>query len=293
MRKAFIQLHLSILLAGFTGILGRLIILNEGLLVWYRLLITAVSMWLLFSFQKKIQSINIKDKRTIAGVGLLAMLHWMTFFAGIKYSNVSVALVCFSSIGFFTAITEPLLLKRKIDILEVLLGLLVMAGIYVIFHFDPQYKAGIILSVLSAFLASLFPIYNRQLMQRMNAETLMSWEIGFGFIWISLLLPMYLKFFPTDYLFPTFSDWGWLLVLAWACSVWGFILSANALKKISAFTVNLSFNLEPVYSIILAFIIFQENKLLKNSFYIGLTMICIAVILQTYRFYLTHRPKTR
>src|SRR5574338_1187827 len=135
MKKSFIQLHIAVFLAGFTGPLGRLINLNGGLLVWYRLLITAGTMWILFSATKKLQSISWQDLLKLSAVGLLSALHWVTFYGSIKQSNVSVALVCFSSVGFFTALFEPFLLRKKMNWIELFLGLLVIAGIYIIFHF--------------------------------------------------------------------------------------------------------------------------------------------------------------
>ena len=162
MKKAFIQLHIAVFLAGFTGILGRLISLNEGMIVWYRLLFTAATMWILFSFWKKIQKIPAADILKISGVGFIAAMHWVTFYGSIKYSNVSVALVCFSAIGFFTALFEPLILRKKMNWTEMFLGLMTIAGIYIIFHFDTQYKTGIIIGLISAVLAALFPIYNRR-----------------------------------------------------------------------------------------------------------------------------------
>ncbi len=285
MKKAFIQLHIAVFLAGFTGILGRLITLNEGLLVWWRLLISSVTMWILFLAAKRIQKISVTDICKIAGIGLIAALHWVSFYGAIKYANVSVALVCFSSVGFFTALIEPLIMRTRFKPLELLLGLLVIAGIYIIFHFDTRYKTGIITGVISAMLGAIFPICNRQLMQRMNAETLMTYELSGGFLALSLLLPFYLQKFPGTHSLPIFSDWLWLLFLSWVCSVWAFQLSANALKKISAFTVNLTYNLEPVYGIILAFVLYHENEELDKSFYTGLSFILPAVTLQTIRVY--------
>lgn len=289
MRKAFIQLHIAVFLAGFTGILGRLITLNEGVLVWYRLLISSITMWVLFALMKRLQRISVKDIFRIAGVGCIAALHWTSFFGSIKYANISVALVCFSAIGFFTALFEPMIVRRKFVWQELLLGLLCMLGIYIIFHFDPRYKTGIIIGIISAMLAAIFPIFNRQLLQRMNAETLMTYELTGGVISLTLILPFYLQFFPAKYLLPTETDWAWLFVLAWICSVWAFQLSANALKKISAFTVNLSYNLEPVYGILLAFLIYKENKYLDISFYVGFFLILLAVLLQTVRVYKSRR----
>ncbi|GAC1431770.1 MAG: DMT family transporter [Chitinophagaceae bacterium] len=288
MKKAFIQLHIAVFLAGCTGILGRLITLNEGLLVWWRLLISSVTMWILFLPAKRIKKISVTDMVKIAGVGLVAALHWVSFYGAIKYANISVALVCFSSVGFFTAVFEPLIIKSRFQVSELLLGLFVITGIYIIFHFDARYKTGILTGVLSAMLGAVFPICNRRLMQRMNAETLMSYELTGGFLALSLLLPFYLQKFPASHTIPILSDWLWLLFLSWICSVWAFQLSANALKKISAFTVNLTYNLEPVYGIILAFVIYQENKDLGKSFYIGLLFILIAVALQTIKVVIRH-----
>lgn len=285
MRKAFIQLHIAVLLAGLTGILGRLITLDEGMLVWWRLLISSVTMWILFTAWKKLQKISTRDMIGILGVGTIAACHWVSFFGSIKYSNVSVGLVCFSAVGFFTALFEPLIIKRPFRLVEILLGLLVIAGIYIIFHFDPNYKTGIAMGILSAMLGALFPIFNKRLLQRMNSETLITYELTGGWLSLTALLPFYYQLFPSGNWLPHTGDWIWLLILSWLCSVWAFQLSANALRKISAFTVNLSYNLEPVYGILLAFIIYQENRYLGKGFYFGLTLIVLAVALQTWRVY--------
>jgi drug/metabolite transporter (DMT)-like permease len=262
-----------------------LITLNEGLIVWWRLLISAITMWVLFSLRGRIQRISRRDIFIITGVGLIAALHWVSFYGAIKYANVSVALVCFSSIGFFTALLEPLLLKTPFKPVELLLGLFVMVGIYIIFHFDTGHKTGIIAGVVSAMLGAVFPVCNRQLMQRMNAETLMTYELSGGFLALSCLIPFYLQHFPGTHRIPTGHDLFWLLFLSWICSVWAFQLSANALKKISAFTVNLTYNVEPVYGILLAFAVYQENRVLNASFYIGGACILAAIAVQTIRVY--------
>jgi drug/metabolite transporter (DMT)-like permease len=292
MRKAFLQLHAAVLLAGFTGILGRLITLNEGLLVWYRLLITSVTLWVLFFFQKKLVRISVREMAKITGVGAIAALHWVTFYGSIKYANVSVALVCFSAIGFFTAIFEPLITRKRINWKEMLLGLIAIVGISFIFHFDAQYKTGIIVGLISAGLGSLFPILNRGLLQKHSTETVTVYELSGGFLFLSVLLPFYLNYFPADHVIPTVSDLGWLLILAWFCTVLAFNLSMNALRKISAFTVNLTYNLEPLYGIALAFVVYREDKLLTGAFYIGLLLILISVLLQTFLFYKAHRKNT-
>jgi len=278
MKKAFLQLHIAVFLAGFTGILGLLITLNEGLIVWYRLLITSLTMWVLFALLKKLQPITWKDRLQIMGVGFIAAMHWATFYGAIKYANVSVALVCFSAISFFTALFEPLILRKKLNWTELLLGLVTLSGIYIIFHFDTRFKTGIIIGLISAVLAALFPIFNREFLKRVNVETMLSWQQTGGFLTLTILLPFYLYKFPAGHWIPTWSDLGWLLVLAWFCSVLAFQLSGNALKRLSAFTVNLTYNLEPVYGILLAFVVYQENKFLSHWFYWGFAIIAAALI---------------
>ena len=290
MKKAFLELHFAVFLAGFTGVLGRLITLNEGWLVWYRLLISSVTMWIVFSLAKKLQRVSIKDILKLSGIGFLSALHWVSFYGSIKYANVSVALVCFSATGFFTALFEPLFSKRKINAIEVLLGLIVIAGIYVIFHFDPKYKTGIILGVVCAILLAVVMILIRQFVQKINSQTILTYQLSGGFIALSLFMPFYLRAFPTAYIIPGFSDWMWLLVLAWFCSVLAFQFSVNALQKLTAFTVNLSFNLEPVYGILLAFFVYHENKELNWSFFIGLTLIVLALCLQMWRIWRQSKP---
>lgn len=277
MKKAFLQLHLAVFLAGFTGVLGRLISLNEGMIVWYRLLFTALTMWAIYGLAGKLQRITLRDILKVGGVGVIAALHWVTFYGSIKYANVSVALVCFSSIGFFTALFEPLILRKKLNWIELSLGLVTLLGIYIIFHFDTEYKTGIIIGVISAVLASLFPIFNRELLKRISVPTLLTWQQAGGFLVLSALLPFYLQRFPAPRFFPGIEDFLWLLFLAWACSVLAFHLGANALKTLSAFTVNLTYTLEPVYGILMAFAIFGENKFLSRYFYAGFALIALAI----------------
>ena len=292
MKKAFIQLHIAVFLAGFTAILGKLIQLNEGLLVWYRLLLTVIILGAIMVFKRQLQVIAAKDIFKIAGVGLIITIHWVAFYGSVKYANVSVALVCFSATGFFTAIFEPFILKKKIVIAELLLGLLAILGIYIIFNFHPQYKLGIIFGIIAAMGSALFPVFNKQLLLRFSPKILTLYELGSGFILLSFLVPFYLISFPADYYLPTIADWGWLIILAALCTVVSFNLQLNALKKISAFTANLTYNLEPVYGIIMAFIFFRENKTLHNEFYIGLVLILLAILLQMIRVMRLHKTVT-
>ena len=280
MKKAFIQLHIAVFLAGFTAILGKLILLNEGMLVWYRLLITIFVLGIWMMYKKQLELIAGMDILKIAGVGLILALHWVTFYGSVKYANVSVALVCFSATGFFTALVEPLLLRKPIVWVELGLGLLAMVGIYIIFDFHPQFKTGILFGILSALGSAIFPVMNKQLLIRFTPKTLTLYELSGGLLALTLILPFYLSYFPAAYYIPTINDLAWLLVLAVLCTVISFDLQLNALKKISAFTANLTYNLEPVYGIILAFIFFGESKMLHPGFFIGLALILLAIVLQ-------------
>ena len=289
MRKAFIQLHIAVFLAGFTAILGKIIGLNEGLLVWYRLLITVVILGMILYLKKSLQLVPFQDVLKIFAVGLLVAIHWVTFYGSIKYGNASIAVVCLSASGFFTAFFEPLLFKRKVVLIDILLSLVSIVGIGIIFDFHPQYKTGIIFGIISAIGSSLFPIFNKKLLIRYSPTTLTLYELGGGLLAVTLLIPFYLMRFPAFYYLPTASDWVWLLVLAGICTVLCFDLQLNALKKISPFTANIAYNMEPVYGIILAFIVFRENQLLDVHFYLGLVLILLSVVLQTGRVWLANR----
>jgi len=285
MKKAFLQLHAAIFLAGFTGILGRLIELNEVLLVWYRMMFAAFALLLITIITKKIIKLHFSEMLRLIGIGGIVALHWVFFYGSIKYSNVSVSLVCFSAIGFFSALLDPLLSKRKFEWIELLLGLMVIIGIYLMFHFDPHFRTGILFGMISSLLAAIFPILNKKMMDKHQPETITFYEMSGGFFLLTLLLPFYLAFFPTQYLLPSTSDLIWLLVLSLFCTVLAFNLSVRSLTKISPFTVNLSFNLEPVYGIALAFIFLKEYEEVGIPFYIGIAIIFLAVVLQTLRVY--------
>ena len=285
MKKAFLQLHLAILLAGFTAILGKLIMLNEGYLTLYRMVISAVTLGAILLIRKAFVKLPKKKILQMLGVGCIVALHWVSFYGSIKYSNVSVSVTCLSAIGFFTSIFEPLIMRRRIDIGEMLLGLLAIAGIYLIFNFYPEYKLGIIFGLISAMLACLFPIFNKSFLKTVKPIMVTFYEMSGGVLALFIILPIYFQYFPAAYFIPTSTDLIWLLVLAWVCTVFAFILSLNALKHISAFTTNLSYNFEPIYSIILAFIIFKENQFLGSGFYMGFSLILLAVSLQMLRVY--------
>jgi len=233
--------------------------------------------------RKQALRIDRRDVWRIIGIGGVAALHWVAFYGSIKYSNVSVGLLCFSAIGFFTALIEPLVLGHRIDVVELLLGLLVIVGIFFIFQVDPHFKTGIFIGLASALLGSLFPVLNKRILQRVSAVNVTLYELSGGFLVLSVLLPFYLHFFPVSSLIPGWADLGWLLILSWLCTVLAFNLSMSALQRISAFTVNLSYNLEPVYGILLAFLLFREDKYLNVGFYIGFVLILMSIVLQTVR----------
>ena len=283
MKKAFIQLHIAVFLAGFTAVLGRLITLNEGLLVWYRLLITVITLAIILFLRKEFIKYPLRDLLRMAGVGGIIAFHWVTFYGSVKYGNISVALVCLSAAGFFSSLLEPLILQRKIIIPELLLGLMAVVGIYIIFDFHPQFKLGIVYGILAALGAAIFPIFNKQLVEKFSPRTLTFYELGGGLLILTLLLPFYLQHTTAPYYIPTLSDTGWLLVLALLCTVVCFDLQLKALQKISAFTCNLMYNLEPLYGIILAFVFFGEGKMFHNEFYAGVGLIMLAIVLQMYR----------
>lgn len=286
MKAALIKLHLAVFLWGFTGVLGKAIQLNEGLLVWYRLLITVITLFFLMIWKKELKKVTLKTAWKLAAIGCIVALHWVCFYGSIKHANVSIALICLSAAGVLTALIEPIFTSKKIVVVEVLLGFIAIIGIYLIFHFDTKYRIGILIGFLSTILSVLFSVLNKKMVDQVPPKTMILFELSGGLLFLSLLMPLYLKHFPVTSLLPRFQDWMWLIILSWICTVWAFDLSLQALKRISAFTQNLTLNLEPVYGIILAFFVYQENKYLNFSFYIGFVLILLAVALQMLRIVL-------
>lgn len=280
--KAYWQLHTAVLLAGFTGILGKLIQLNEAWLVWYRMLITTIVLLLMAWKARQTLRLPFAQARRLFFIGFIIAMHWVFFYGSIKYGNVSVALVCFAATSAFTAIVEPLLLKSAFRWQELMLGALVLMGIYLIFHFDASYRTGIVLGTIAAFLSALFPVLNKRVVRQIPAGLLSLYELGGGWIILTLLLPLYLWFSPASDYWPRWADWGWLLILSVFCTVLAFQLSVNALKYISPFTVNLTYNLEPLYGILLAFLLFREDQLMGKGFYLGSAVILFTLLLHTW-----------
>lgn len=234
-------------------------------------------------FKGQLESVSSKERNHLFSIGALLAFHWCFFYGSIKYSNVSIALTCLSSTGLFTALLEPLMTGKKIVITEVILGLFAIAGIYLIFHFDPRYKTGIILGVISAILTCVFSILNKTQVTYNAPRTVMLYELTGGLLLLTILMPVYLYLLPTPHWLPLKADFLWLVLLSWICTIMAMDLSLRALQKVSAFTQNLTLNLEPVYGIILAFVVYHENKYLSKWFYYGLALIFVAVILQMFR----------
>lgn len=282
MKKSYLLLHLAVILAGFTGVFGKLISLNEGLLTWYRVFFSAIILFFVLKIFKINDSTNRTEKLKIGKVGLLITMHWVLFYASIKYSNISIGVVCYCLTSFFTAIFKPLIDKQPFKLSELFLSTLTLAGISLIFHFDTSYQVGIAIGVISSAFAALYTIYNSRLVNDFDSKIINYYQMLAGTLCLGALLPVYLYFFPSETLIPTTKDAFYLLLLALFCTVGLYVIFTEILKKIPAFTVNLSFNLEPVYAIIMAFLFFDESKQVNLSFYIGLIIIMISVILQTF-----------
>lgn len=281
MKKSYILLHISVILAGFTGIFGKLITLNEGLLTWYRVFFSAIFLFLFLRLFKINKNISTKEKLNIAKIGLLITIHWVFFYASIKYSNISVGVVCYSLTSFFTALFKPLIYKKGLALSEMLLSGITLLGISLIFHFDTSYQLGILFGVISSAFAALYTIYNERIASNYNSKIINYYQMVGGTIGLGILLPIYLYYFPSENLIPGWKNTLYLLLLSIFCTVGLYVTVTEVLKKISAFTVNLSFNLEPIYAIIIAFLFFDEGKEVNFSFYIGLFFVILSVALQS------------
>lgn len=281
MKKSYLVLHTAVLLAGFTGVFGKLIILNQIPLVWFRVLLSTLILFVVLKLFKIERLKSTKDILKIARVGLLITIHWIFFYGSIKFSNISIGVVCYCLTSFFTAVLEPVINKKRFSAAQLMLSMLTLIGISLIFHFDSSYQLGIILGVISAIFAALYTIYNERLVKQYDSKLLNYYQMLSGTVVLGLALPIFYYFFPEERFIPSVADGIYLILLALFCTVGLYVLFAESLKKLSAFTVNLSFNLEPIYSIIIAFLFFNEGKQVNASFYIGLAFVLISVLLQT------------
>jgi drug/metabolite transporter (DMT)-like permease len=281
-RKGFVQLHLSVLLAGFTGLFGRLITLNEVDIVWYRMLFTSMILLVFTGLPK----VGLRKFLQLCGCGALLGIHWILFYGSIKASNVSIGVICFSLIGFFTAVFEPLLFKKRFSWLELLFSLITVAGVLCIFSLDARYRYGIAIGIVSSAVCALYAICNKKVSEGIRSRTVLMYQMSGGLIAVSAIIPVYLFFFPSEQpvmVVPEGANLWFMLCHSLFCTVCMYLLQIQALKRLSAFTVNLTYNLEPCYTIILAFLIFGEGREINFSFYIGITLILLSVLLQTRR----------
>lgn len=282
-KRALLQLHVFVFLAGLTGPLGYLIQLNGLMLVFYRMLFTSiVLLFLYFTFYKK-NVLSFSTKLKLIGIGAIIALHWVCFYGSIKLANVSIALVCFSSTSMFTSIIEPIANKSKVKWDELIIGGLSFIGIVLIFHFDTKFRTGIIVGLLSALLASIFSVINKGVTKQVDTFSIQFYEMMGGLFFLSLIIIGAAIINQNQFAYPSKSDFIWLLVLAIACTVWANHLMLSSLKHMSAFTLNVTLNLEPVYGILIAFFLFKEQKQLGASFYFGIGLIAVSVIIQMIR----------
>lgn len=279
MKQAFLQLHLAILLASCSGIFGNLISLDPVLITGYRMLLASVMLLLLLVI-KYGRIIVDKSNRHILWLGVLLAFHWVFFYGSIKYANVSVGVVCFCLSGFFTALISPLVNRKRISWVELLLSSLTLVGILLIFHFDASFRTGIVLGIISSLLFALYATLNERVNQSGQVIKTTALQMVGGTLAMGLLLPFYRAGKSSLSLLPTSEDFVFLFLLALGCTVCMCLLLNRAQKVISAFTVSLSFNLEPVYSILLAVLLFDEDKMLGTAFYIGLILIVLSLVLQ-------------
>ncbi|MES2627869.1 MAG: DMT family transporter [Bacteroidota bacterium] len=278
-RQSLILLHIVILIWGFTGILGKVLtdVLLSEQLVWHRMLIGFLSIGAAVLVMKKTPWPSTGTVLQLFAVGVVIALHWVTFFGSIKASNVSIALACLSSGSLFTAILEPIFFKRKILAYELILGLAVIGALVLIFKFETNYQLGIILSVTSAFLASLFTTLNGKFVRNTDPVKVSLFEIFGGWVAVSIYLVFSGQLTEEMFDLPG-SAWWRIIVLGTICTGFAFLAGVAVMKKLSPFTVSLSINLEPIYSIILAFYFFSEHRVLTTEFYIGAIIILGTVV---------------
>ena len=286
--KNLLILHLTVFIWGFTGILGALISINAVQMVWYRVLIASISLFAYFMLSKTSIKVSKKQFLQFFFTGSIVAMHWIFFFHSIKIANVSVGLICLSSVTLFIAILEPLIKKQRISKGDIFIGLLIILGIYLIFKFETNYTTGIIFGLLAALAASLFSTINSTLVQDNNPSIIGFYELTGAFFWITIY-----RLFDQSLLTETFnlslSDWFYLMVLGTICTALAYVAGVGVMRTLSAFRVALITNLEPVYGIVLAFVLFGSKEQMTGGFYLGSLLILAAVFL--YPIYKRRRNK--
>ncbi|HRB72831.1 DMT family transporter [Flavobacterium sp. WV_118_3] len=276
--KSYLHLHLIVFIWGFTAILGGLISLDALPLVWYRMMIALLLLFLFLLVRKRPIGASGKILAGFLLGGLVIALHWLTFFMAIKVSNISVTLACLSTGAFFASFLEPIFYGRKMIWYEVLFGLIVIVGLGIIFNVEGDHIEGIVLALTSAFLSALFSVINGKFAQKHEASVITFYELlgGVGFLTLYMLFSGY---FTPSFFELSLSDCIWLLVLGSICTAYAFLASVKVMKYLSPYTVMLTINLEPIYGIILAVLVFQDKEKMSPSFYVGAAIILLTVIL--------------
>ena len=280
--RDYLRLHVLVLFWGFTAILGALITIPSVEIVFFRTLIAFIALGILLKLRRRNLRLPRASLIPILGTGALIAAHWILFFAAARVANVSVCLAGMATCSLWTSFLEPLFNRKKVQRFEVLLGLLGLAGIWVIFQFDFQYKWGIIMAIMSAFLSALFTVLNGNFTKSHNAYTITFYEMIGAWVSIVIFLPFYEAFLAEGGIIrlqPEPMDWVYLLILALVCTVYAYSESVELMKRLSAFIINLTVNLEPVYGIILALILFPEKEKMPGNFYLGTGLILMAVLL--------------
>lgn len=283
MRQSFLYLHLAVLLAGGTGLFGRLISLTELPLVWYRMMFAVAVAVPILTLMKQLHRISLRDAMQIAGCGMIMAVHWIFFYGSIQASNVSIGVICLTLVSFFTSIFEPMVGHRRPSVREVILSTLPVLGILLIFQLDTRYRTGIMMGVISSAACSAFSITSKQVIARKGhkSSTMLVYELAGGAALLTLIMPFVAMQKPELPMVPSMQDLLYLLLLSSVFTVGAFLCQLKALQNISAFTMTLTYNLEPVYSILFAMILFNEGSELGRSFWVGVLLIVISVVAQT------------
>jgi drug/metabolite transporter (DMT)-like permease len=272
-----LKLHLVVLIYGFTAILGNLIELPATIIVWYRVFIASLAFVFILWIKKiPFEIPSWKESLKLFFTGLIVAGHWIAFFLAIQLSNVSVTLVCIASTTLFTSLFEPIYLKTRLNITELIIGFFIIIGLYLIFQFEMQYWKGIIAAITCAFLAGWFTVLNKKLIENHRARIISFYEMIGSFVGITiyLLISDNLSF---ETIIPTKQDIIYLLLLGIVCTAFAFTIQVDVMKQLSAFMVSLTINLEPIYGIVLAFILFNEHEILSKGFYFGTAIILVSV----------------
>ncbi len=286
-----IILHIAVFLAGWTGIFGRLVSLGGLPLVWYRMMTSVVVLAAVLGFMHKLHKTQIRAILKIGGCGVLLALHWVAFFASIQASNVSIGVACVATSCFFTTLFDPLVNHKRIQWNDILLSFIAIAGILFIFSIDVRFRLGIALGLLCAALYSLFSILNINIANetKEDSATMLLYELAGGVAFLTLCIPAFRAIYPTESIVPVGNDLLSLLLLGSVFTVIPFLFQLQALRKLSAFTVNMAYNLEPLYSIAIAAVLFGELQEVGFSFWVGICLIVLSVVLQTYSVVRTKR----